>query len=125
MDRASARRRLTFLRGRRAERLALVALMLKGYRPVATRYAMSGGEIDLIMLRGRTVAFVEVKARADLDTARIAITAGKQQRFSRAARAWIARHPWATGRILRADAIFVAPRRWPRHVPNVFELLDT
>jgi putative endonuclease len=124
MDSASARRRLTFLRGRRAERLALFALMLKGYRPVATRYAVSGGEIDLIVRRGRTIAFVEVKARADLDTARIAITAGKQRRFSRAARAWLARHPWAAGRVLRADAVFVAPGRWPTHLPNAFELLD-
>jgi hypothetical protein len=25
-------------------------------------------------------------------------------------------------RVLRADAVFVAPRRWPRHVEGAFEL---
>ena len=54
-------------RGLRAETLALIVLMLKGYRPLARRYAAAGGEIDLIVARGDTIAFVEVKARAALD----------------------------------------------------------
>ncbi|AMB43562.1 YraN family protein [Methylobacterium sp. AMS5] len=117
-----ARRRATHGRGISAEGLALLALMLKGYRPLARRFAAAGGEIDLIVRRGRTIAFVEVKARATLDAAATAIDARKRARLSRAARAWLARHPFAADATLRADAVFVAPRRWPRHLPDAFEI---
>ncbi|MFE1602913.1 YraN family protein [Methylobacterium sp. ID0610] len=121
-DAAARRRRATYLRGHGAERLALLALLLKGYRPLARRFAAGGGEIDLVVRRGNVVAFVEVKARPTLDQAAIAIDARKRRAFSRAARAWIGRHPWSAGLTLRADAVFVAPRRWPRHLVSAFEL---
>ncbi|RVU19024.1 YraN family protein [Methylobacterium oryzihabitans] len=116
------RRRATFLRGHRAETLALLALLLKGYRPLARRFAAAGGEIDLVVRRGDVIAFVEVKARPTLDEALAAIDAAKRRRFSRAALAWITRHPASVGLTLRADAVFVAPGRWPRHVVSAFEI---
>lgn len=109
-------------RGHVAEIKALGLLLLKGYRPLARRFSAAGGEIDLIMLRGDTVAFVEVKARADLDAAYLAIDARKRRRFSRAVRTWVSRNPWAMSRVLRADAVFIAPRKWPRHVVSAFEI---
>ncbi|MGO4706035.1 YraN family protein [Microvirga sp. 2MCAF38] len=122
MTKKAERRRRTFLRGHQAERLALLFLLLKGYRPLARRYAAAGGEIDLIVRRGGTIVFVEVKAREVMDNALTAITAVKRQRFSRAARVWLSRHAWAEGKTWRADAIFVAPKRWPRHLKAAFEL---
>ncbi|GAB6841915.1 putative endonuclease [Methylorubrum rhodinum] len=121
-DRAEARRSATHGRGLSAETLALLALLLKGYRPLARRYAAAGGEIDLIVRRGRTIAFVEVKARASLDAAAGAIDARKRKRLSRAARVWLARTTLPPDMTLRADAVFVAPRTWPRHLPNAFAL---
>lgn len=99
-----------------------MALMLKGYRPVARRFSAAGGEIDLIVRRGRTIAFVEVKARARLDDALASIDARKRARFSRAVRSWLGRHPPPPDVTLRADAVFVAPRTWPVHVANAFEI---
>jgi putative endonuclease len=96
--------------------------MLKGYRPIAHRFAAQGGEIDLIVRRGATIAFVEVKARGTMEAALEAIDAAKRRRFGRAARAWLSRHPWAASLTLRADAVFLAPGHWPRHLPNVFPL---
>ncbi|WP_114947466.1 YraN family protein [Microvirga calopogonii] len=122
MTSALERRRATFLRGHRAEWIALLFLIMKGYRPLARRYAASGGEIDLIMMRGDTIAFVEVKARGLMDDALSAITARKRQRFSRAVRTWLSRNAWAEGRTWRADAVFIAPRRWPQHIVSAFEL---
>ncbi len=122
MKTALERRRATFLRGHRAEWAALLLLLAKGYHPLARRYAAAGGEIDLIVRRGDTIAFVEVKARGAMDDALSAITATKRRRFSRAARAWLARHPWAAGKTWRADAVFVAPGRWPQHIVAAFEL---
>jgi putative endonuclease len=122
MRTALDRRRATYLRGHFAERVALLILVLKGYRLLARRYSASGGEIDLIVKRGDTIAFVEVKARDMMDNALIAIGAQKRERFSRAARAWISRNRWAAGKTLRADAVFVAPGRWPRHLVGAFEM---
>jgi putative endonuclease len=110
---AETRRRATYARGLSAETVALGLLMLKGYRPLARRFSAAGGD---------AVAFVEVKARGVMDDALASIDATKRRRFSRAARAWLARHPWAVHKTLRADAVFVAPRRWPRHLVSAFEL---
>ena len=121
-SRSDARRRATHGRGITGETWALIALMLKGYRPLARRYAAAGGEIDLIVRRGRTIVFVEVKARAALADAHEAIDARKRARFSRAVRVWLARHPPPADAILRADAVFAAGRAWPVHVVNAFAI---
>jgi putative endonuclease len=125
MKTSAERRRATFLRGHHAEWIALLFLLAKGYRPLARRYVAAGGEIDLIVTRGDTIAFVEVKARGSMDDALSAITAAKRQRFSRAVRAWLSRHPYAQGKTWRADAVFIAPRRWPQHIASAFDLAIT
>lgn len=125
MKTSAERRRATFLRGHHAEWIALLFLLAKGYRPLARRYVAAGGEIDLIVTRGDTIAFVEVKARGSMDDALSAITAAKRQRFSRAVRAWLSRHPYAQGKTWRADAVFIAPRRWPQHIASAFDLAVT
>ena len=116
-----ARRRAHF-RGLQAEALAALWLQARLYRILARNYRIQGGEIDIVARRGDTIAFVEVKARGDLDAAALAITPQKQRRFSRAANRWLATHPWAAHCTLRADAILIAPRRRPRHVENAFGL---
>jgi putative endonuclease len=116
-DRAGAR---AF--GINAETAAALWLRLKLYRILARGYRIREGEIDIVAARGDTIAFVEVKARPTLDQAAFSITSEKRRRISRAARRWIAAHPWAANRILRGDAVFVAPGRLPRHVVAAVEL---
>ena len=111
------------LSGRRGEWLAVAYLSAKGYRLLQRRFGGKGGEIDLIMARGDDVVFVEVKARARLDDAATAITPDKRRLIETRIRQWLARNPWAMQRNLRADAVFLAPWRLPRHVPRVFELV--
>lgn len=106
--------------GRRAEGIAAALLILKGYRVLARGFTVSGGEIDLVAVRGATVAFVEVKARADIDAALAAIDGGKRRRVARAAAVWLSRNPWAAGRIFRGDAVLVVPWRWPQHRADAF-----
>jgi putative endonuclease len=108
--------------GLAAEYLAALWLQMKFYKVLARRYRAAGGEVDLIARRGETIVFVEVKARSDLDAALIAITPQKERRFSLAAARWLAANPWAARCTLRADAIFIAPRRLPRHVEGAMEL---
>ena len=61
-----ARRVAADRRGRLAELFCLWHLRCRGYRILARRYRVPSGEIDLIVRRGRVVAAIEVKARADL-----------------------------------------------------------
>ncbi len=114
---AKARRR-AHLFGLRAESIAALLLRLKGYHVLARRFAAAGGEIDLVVRRGATIAFVEVKARDDLDAAADAITEAKRRRIGRAARVWLARNPWAAAlesarrrRLRRAAAASPPPCR--------------
>ena len=118
MSRAAKRSHAT---GFEAEWLAAALLRLKGYRIVGKRFAASGGEIDLIARRGGTLVFVEVKARATMDDALIAITADKRRRVARAARVYLGRLP-ALPDIIRFDAVYLAPGRLPRHHIGVAEL---
>ncbi len=129
-DDAVARRR-AHRAGLAAEWVALALLAAKGYRVLARRYGVTGGEIDIVARRGRTIAFVEVKLRATLDDARTAVTPVKRRRIARAARVFLsrrrapspdARAPNESGLTYRADAVFLAPWRWPVHVPAAFEL---
>jgi putative endonuclease len=109
-------RRTRERRGRRAETLAAAFLLMKGYRIVARRYRTPSGEIDLVVRRGGTVAFVEVKARADRDIAAAAIAARQQRRITAADAFFVSAHPWAAALVQRFDAVLIAPSRWPRHV---------
>lgn len=108
--------------GRLAELVAAALLIAKGYRILARGYGGKGGEIDIIAARGGTIAFVEVKARARIEAAETAIGPQKQRHVSRAARRWLTRHPGTAGLTYRADAVFIAPWRRPRHVANAFPL---
>ena len=49
--------------GSRAERRALWHYRLRGYRILATNAWVGGYELDLVVRRGRTVVFVEVKSK--------------------------------------------------------------
>ncbi len=115
------RRRAAERRGRRAETLALWYLRAKGYRLLARRYKTPVGEIDLIVARGRTVAFVEVKSRPTEAEAAEAATPMGRRRIARAASLWLASHPEAEGRDLRLDVIVAVPRRLPRHIIGAFD----
>jgi Holliday junction resolvase-like predicted endonuclease len=68
------------------------------------------------------IVFVEVKARAAIDDAALAITPDKIRLMTRRINDWRSRNAWASGQVLRADAVFVGQRRWPSHVENVFPL---
>src|SRR5215208_2865448 len=60
-------------KGRGAETLACWYLRLHGWRILARRARVPGGEVDIVARRGRTLAFVEVKARANAAAAAFAL----------------------------------------------------
>jgi putative endonuclease len=80
--------------GRRGEDEAARYLRGIGYRIIAVRERVLRGDIDLIALDGRTVVFVEVRARTDTEHGHPAETVGhrKQRRLAELATAYIRRH---------------------------------
>ncbi len=118
---AAPARRAAERHGRRSEAVAALFLRFKGYRVLARRYRTPVGEIDLVVRRGRTVAFVEVKARGDAEAALVAVSPTNRGRVARAAAFWLAQHPAAAELTLRFDVVVVARRRWPRHLTAAFD----
>ena len=108
--------------GLRAETLATLWLRAQWFRILDRNYRVQGGEIDIVAQRGHLIVFVEVKARADLETAALAITPQKQRRIQRAVHHWLARHPRSTDCAFRADAILIAPGHLPQRIAGVFDL---
>jgi putative endonuclease len=109
--------------GRRAEFLCAWLLRLKGYRILARHWKSSSGEIDIIARRGRTLAFIEVKARRDAATAAESLSRKQQARIARAASQFLAGQTALQGLDLRFDIMLVVPWRMPLHVPSAWSVL--
>lgn len=107
-------------RGRRAETLCTWLLRAKGYRILARRFRTPAGELDIVARRGGTIAFVEVKARANLEAAILSITPHQQTRIMRAALLFVASRPGLAALNMRFDVMLAAPWRWPVHMPNAW-----
>ena len=78
-----------------AERRAARWYRLRGWRVLGANVWAAGNEVDLIVRRGRTLRFVEVKEKrgpAHGDPVE-AVTEEKQRRVRRAADAWLGAHP--------------------------------
>ncbi len=116
----SAKRKLAHGKGHWAERLAALALMLKGYRIIALRYRTKLGEIDVIAKKGNLVAMVEVKARPSVSVAVDAVTPTAKSRISNAADIWYSRQPNYQQLSIRFDIIAVCPWSWPVHLEDAF-----
>src|SRR4051812_30687904 len=106
--------------GRRGETIAALWLMLKGWSILGRRIRTPVGEVDIVARRGRTIAFVEVKARAKAADAALSLDHFRLRRVAAAAEALSPRFV-RPGDDVRIDAIFIVPRRLPRHLVNVWQ----
>lgn len=107
-------------RGRGAETLACWYLRLRGWQILARRARVPGGEVDIVARRGRILAFVEVKARASEEAAAMALDDWRLRRAAVAAERLAPRYLRPDDDI-RIDALFIVPRRWPKHLVNVWQ----
>ena len=81
------------------------------------------GEVDLIMVRGKTLIFVEVKYRPTERQAMEAISVQNQMRVVRTSAAFLKRYPAYQTYRVRYDAVLMTPRRWPRHLVDAWRVL--
>lgn len=107
-------------RGRGAETIAAWWLRLHGWRILARRARVPGGEVDIVARRGRTLAFVEVKARSTDEAAGFSLNAYRLRRVVTAAERLAPRF-MREGDELRIDAIFIVPGRLPRHLADIWQ----
>jgi putative endonuclease len=110
-----------YRRGRLSELVAAAVLIAKGYRILGRRVRTPYGEIDLVAVRGRRLAFVEVKRRATRVEAEAALSPRQAGRTARAAEFWISRHPRYRNHDIGLDALLVMPGRLPAHLPNALQ----
>ncbi|HET7758423.1 MAG TPA: YraN family protein [Gaiellaceae bacterium] len=91
------------------EQRALRHYRLRGYRILGTNVWVGGYELDLVVRRGRRLAFVEVKAKSGdrLGGPLEMVTPEKQRRLRRAAEAWLASRPECAGLECRFDVVAV------------------
>lgn len=99
-----------------SEQRALRHYRLRCFRVLGTNVWIGGYEIDLVVRRGRTVAFVEVKSKGGDHYGDPLEMVGpeKQRRLRRAAEAWLAAHPEAVGLETRFDVVAVRDGRLER-----------
>ena len=95
--------------GREGEAVAARHLEDAGWTVLERNYRAGRNEVDLIVARGRTVAFVEVKSRrgAGFGHPLEAITAHKRGEIAKVARAWVRARGGLRGLLLRFDAVAV------------------
>ena len=100
--------------GRRAERRAERFLKRRGLSTLRRNYARRTGEIDLVMLDGGTLVFVEVRYRGygawsgGLES----VDRPKQARLERTAELYLNDHPQHRFRAARFDVVAVVRRNY-------------
>jgi putative endonuclease len=106
------------------ERIAAKWLRQRGWRVLEHRFRNGHRDLDLVVERGRTVAFVEVKTRSDLDFGGpvSAVDFYKLQQLRRSALVWMARFG-KPGIEYRIDvmAVWITDKQVKiRHVENAY-----
>ena len=95
--------------GQNWEKAAERFLRNKGLRSVTRNFGSRFGEIDLVMLDGATLVFVEVRyrARATHGTGAESVTTLKQSRITAAARSYLKREKRHALRPCRFDVVSI------------------
>ncbi len=112
--------------GKSGEKLVVRYLKKKGYKVLEQNYTCPVGEIDIIVLDKKTIAFVEVKTRRSLSygSARLSITHHKQKKISMAALYYLkSTHQMdQRGRFDVVTVLYTDQEQAIDHIQNAFEL---
>ena len=97
--------------GAAAEDAALARLSDEGLRLLARNARYPFGELDIVMLDGPCVVFVEVRRRASerFGGAAMSVDAAKRRKLARAAQAWLSSHRQFANASCRFDVVAVTP----------------
>ena len=113
--------------GDRGDAIAEAFLRGKKFRILERNFRCKAGEVDIVARDGKTLVFVEVKARKNeaYGPPQLAVTAFKQRQISKAALVWLAKNKMENS-AARFDviAILMADHEVPQieHIRDAFEL---
>jgi putative endonuclease len=104
------------------EMLAAMALQEKGMRIIGRNIRCRTGEIDLVVLDGEVLVFVEVKnwSGYGLESLCFGINYRKQRRIIETAKYFLAAHREYNYRPIRFDVVFLRPGDPPVHLVSAF-----
>lgn len=126
MRRTPENRAAATARGQQAEDAVAARLEAAGWAVLARRHrglrGQEAGEIDLVAEREGLLAFIEVKARADLTGAALALGLRQRARLLAAADAWMAANPGHGMAGVRFDVVLVDAAGRMRRVADAFRL---
>ena len=113
--------------GVRGEEIAVAYLRGERFTIIERNYRCKSGEVDIVARDGKTIVFVEVKARRNLSYGppQLAVTPFKQRQISKAALTWLAQHrQHDVGARFDVIAILMPEGAVPviEHIRNAFEL---
>ena len=115
--------------GELGERIAERWLRRQGWRVLQRRFRSGHRDIDLVVERDGTVAFVEVKARrgSQFGDPVQAVNWNKQKQLVRSAVTWIDRHgrPSESYRFDVVGVLIEGDRVRVRHIANAFSITQT
>ena len=95
--------------GDAAEQRALQFLVREGLKPVTRNFRRRGGEIDLIMMHGNCLTFIEVRYRTSVrySSPALSVDHRKQQKLIRTAAMFIAREHRYANSPVRFDVVAI------------------
>ena len=115
--------------GNHAEAHALDYLVRRGLQEVARNFRSRGGEIDLIMLDGECLVFVEVRYRKSASFMAPATTVDgrKQRKILRTAALFLSRHNRYASQTIRFDVLAITgkDKRLVNWVRDAFRPTDS
>lgn len=107
----TARGKCAYQTGLTAEDTAARLYERRGYRVIARRWRgprdHGGSDIDLVVSKGPTTVFVEVKARRSLEEAAHSVMPRQWSRLERAAESYMLLHGMGTNADIRFDVVLL------------------
>jgi putative endonuclease len=111
--------RRSWLYGLYAEWVAIIFFLLKGFNISRHRHRTPLGELDLIIWKGTTIVFVEVKFRSLEEDLLHAVPESQKMRIDHATQYFAGKFP--ANYTFRMDVLLVRPWRFPVHIENAWD----
>lgn len=105
-------------KGMLSERVAMVVLMLKGYKPLSINNREGYAEVDLIMHNQDTIVLVEVKYRKTEEDSLQAINPSQEARLK--AQAILMQRQYPSKNVRIDGFFFFSNRPFFKHLENIF-----